>query len=62
MRQPACLARRHLVQPRRQLGKLACCCCGCGPEVCVEVVEAQLRNLNEIEAAMAQWGREPDYG
>ena len=26
------------------------------------MVEAQLRNLNEIEAAMAQWGREPDYG
>jgi ABC transporter substrate binding protein len=27
------VSRRHLVQPRRQLGKLACCC-GCGPEVC----------------------------
>jgi putative ABC transport system substrate-binding protein len=28
----------------------------------VEVVEAPLRDSNEIEAAIAQWGREPDYG
>jgi len=29
-----CRPRRDLVQSRRQSGKLACCCCGCGPEVC----------------------------
>jgi putative ABC transport system substrate-binding protein len=28
----------------------------------VEVVEAPLRDSNEIEAAIAQWGREPGYG
>ena len=28
----------------------------------VEVVEAPLRDSNEIEAAMAQWGRQPNYG
>src|SRR6516162_7932 len=32
------------------------------PRFAVEVVEAPLRDSNEIEAAMAQWGREPNYG
>jgi putative ABC transport system substrate-binding protein len=32
------------------------------PRFAVEVVTAPLRDSNEIEAAMAQWGREPNYG
>ena len=32
------------------------------PRFAVEVVAAPLRDSNEIEAAMAQWGREPNYG
>jgi putative tryptophan/tyrosine transport system substrate-binding protein len=32
------------------------------PKLVVEVVEAPLRDSNEIEAAMAQWGRQPNYG
>jgi putative ABC transport system substrate-binding protein len=32
------------------------------PRFAVEVVEAPLRDSNEIEAAMAQWGRQPNYG
>jgi putative ABC transport system substrate-binding protein len=33
-----------------------------GPKFAVEVVSAPLRDSNEIEAAMAQWGREPNFG
>jgi len=33
-----------------------------GPKLTVEVVAAPLRESNEIEAAMAQWGREPNFG
>jgi putative ABC transport system substrate-binding protein len=33
-----------------------------GPKFAVEVVSAALRDSNEIEAAMAQWGREPNFG
>jgi putative ABC transport system substrate-binding protein len=32
------------------------------PKLAVEVVAAPLRDSNEIGAAMAQWGREPNYG
>jgi putative ABC transport system substrate-binding protein len=32
------------------------------PSFAVEVVEAPVRDSKEIEAAMAQWGREPNYG
>jgi putative ABC transport system substrate-binding protein len=32
------------------------------PRFAIEVVEAPLRDSNEIEAAMAQWGRQPNYG
>jgi putative ABC transport system substrate-binding protein len=32
------------------------------PRFAVDVVEAPLRGSNEIEAAMAQWGREPNFG
>jgi len=32
------------------------------PKFAVEVVEAPLRDSNEIEAAMAQWGRERNFG
>ncbi|HWX28286.1 MAG TPA: ABC transporter substrate-binding protein [Steroidobacteraceae bacterium] len=32
------------------------------PRFAVEVVEAPLRDSNEIEAAMAEWGREQNYG
>ena len=32
------------------------------PRFAVEVVAAPLRDSNEIEAAMAQWGREPNFG
>jgi putative ABC transport system substrate-binding protein len=32
------------------------------PRFAVEVVGAPLRASNEIEAAMAQWGRQPNYG
>jgi putative tryptophan/tyrosine transport system substrate-binding protein len=32
-----------------------------GPKFAVEVVSAPL-DSNEIEAAMAQWGREPNFG
>ena len=32
------------------------------PKFAVEVVTAPLRGSNEIEAAMAQWGREPNFG
>jgi putative tryptophan/tyrosine transport system substrate-binding protein len=32
------------------------------PKFAVEVVAAPLRDSNEIEAAMAQWGREPNFG
>src|SRR5207245_9952208 len=32
------------------------------PRFAVQVVEAPLRNSNEIEAAMVQWGREPNFG
>jgi len=32
------------------------------PRFAVEVVEAPLRDINEIEAAMTQWGREPNFG
>jgi putative tryptophan/tyrosine transport system substrate-binding protein len=32
------------------------------PRFAVEVVVAPLRDSNEIEAAMAQWGREPNFG
>ena len=31
-------------------------------KLAVEVVEAPLRDSNEIEAAMAQWGRERNFG
>jgi putative tryptophan/tyrosine transport system substrate-binding protein len=31
------------------------------PRFSVEVVTAPLRDPNEIEAAMAKWGREPNY-
>ena len=30
--------------------------------IAVEVVAAPLRGSNEIEAAMAQWGPEPNFG
>jgi putative tryptophan/tyrosine transport system substrate-binding protein len=33
-----------------------------GPKFAVDVVSAPLRDSNEIEAAMAQWGREPNFG
>jgi putative tryptophan/tyrosine transport system substrate-binding protein len=33
-----------------------------GPKFGVEVVSAPLRDSNEIEAAMAQWGRQPNFG
>jgi putative ABC transport system substrate-binding protein len=33
-----------------------------GPKFAVEVVTAPLRDAKEIEAAMAQWGREPNVG
>jgi putative ABC transport system substrate-binding protein len=32
------------------------------PKFAVEVVSAPLHDPNEIEAAMAQWGREPNFG
>jgi putative tryptophan/tyrosine transport system substrate-binding protein len=32
------------------------------PRFSAEVVEAPLRDSNEIETAMAQWGRQPNYG
>jgi putative ABC transport system substrate-binding protein len=32
------------------------------PRFAVKVVAAPLRDSNEIEAAMAQWGREPNFG
>jgi ABC-type uncharacterized transport system substrate-binding protein len=32
------------------------------PRFAVEVVSAPLRDSNEIEATMAQWGREPNFG
>jgi putative ABC transport system substrate-binding protein len=32
------------------------------PRFAVEVVSAQLRDPNEIEAAMDQWGRKPNFG
>ena len=32
------------------------------PKFAAEVVAAPLRGSNEIEAAMAQWGREPNFG
>ncbi len=32
------------------------------PRFAVEVVAAPLRDSNEIEGAMAQWGREPNFG
>jgi putative ABC transport system substrate-binding protein len=32
------------------------------PKFAVEVAAAPLRGSNEIEAAMAQWGREPNFG
>jgi putative ABC transport system substrate-binding protein len=32
------------------------------PRFAVEMVEAPLRGSNEIETAMAQWGREPNFG
>ena len=32
------------------------------PRFAVEVVSAPLRDSNQIEAAMAQWGREPNFG
>jgi putative ABC transport system substrate-binding protein len=32
------------------------------PRFAVDVVEAPLHGSNEIEAAMAQWGREPNFG
>ena len=32
------------------------------PRFAVEVVEAPLRDSNEIEAAMAEWGRQQNYG
>jgi ABC-type uncharacterized transport system substrate-binding protein len=32
------------------------------PRFAVEVVSAPLRDSNEIETAMAHWGREPDFG
>jgi putative ABC transport system substrate-binding protein len=32
------------------------------PRFSVEVVAAPLRDSNEIEAAMARWGRQPNYG
>jgi putative ABC transport system substrate-binding protein len=32
------------------------------PRFAVEVVSAPLRDSIEIEAAMAKWGREPDFG
>jgi putative tryptophan/tyrosine transport system substrate-binding protein len=32
------------------------------PRFAVEVVSAPLRDSTEIEAAMAQWGREPEFG
>jgi putative tryptophan/tyrosine transport system substrate-binding protein len=32
------------------------------PRFAVELVEAPLRDSNEIEAAMAEWGRQPNYG
>ena len=32
------------------------------PRFAVEVMAAPLRDSNEIEAAMAQWGREPNFG
>ena len=32
------------------------------PRFAVEVVEAPLRDSNEIEAAMAKWGRQPNFG
>ena len=35
---------------------------GAGPRLAVEVVAAPLRDSNEIEAAMAQWGRERNFG
>jgi putative tryptophan/tyrosine transport system substrate-binding protein len=33
-----------------------------GPKFAVEVVSAPLCDSNEIEAAMTQWGREPNFG
>jgi len=32
------------------------------PKFAVEVASAEVRGPTEIEAAMTQWGREPDYG
>src|SRR5262249_54972756 len=32
------------------------------PRFAVEVIEAPVRDSNEIEAAIAQWGRQPNYG
>jgi ABC-type uncharacterized transport system substrate-binding protein len=32
------------------------------PRFAVEVIEALVRDSNEIESAMAQWGRQPNYG
>jgi ABC-type uncharacterized transport system substrate-binding protein len=32
------------------------------PKFAVEMVEPPLRNSSEIETAMAQWGREPNFG
>jgi putative tryptophan/tyrosine transport system substrate-binding protein len=32
------------------------------PKFAVEVLAVQLRNSNEIETAMTQWGREPNFG
>src|SRR5262245_62892927 len=32
------------------------------PRFAVEVIEAPVRDSNDIEAAIAQWGRQPNYG
>src|SRR5262249_57910004 len=32
------------------------------PRFAVEVIEAPVRDSNEIEAVMAPWGRQPKYG
>src|SRR5262249_60782958 len=32
------------------------------PRFAVEVIEAPVRDSNEIESVMAQWGRQPNYG
>jgi putative ABC transport system substrate-binding protein len=32
------------------------------PRFAVEVIEAPVRDSNEIEAVMAEWGRQPNYG